>query len=114
MMTTSYSGVFNGVVPNANPGFISPMKEKLFAPREDDADVLPTALLAQRASVAFSALRQSLGPTVGISEIRSITNIKTVKKQYTQVGYDAMRFFASRVWTGTHQGGDFAKISSAY
>ena len=71
--------------------------------------------LCETATLAFSALSKSLGPTVGISEIQRKTNIKAAKKQCTQVGVDAMNFFASHAWTGTHQGRDFgAKIASVY
>ena len=103
------------VVPHAAPGFLSHMREKLLAPRVAEAAVLPADALEHHATLAYSALRDSLQPPVGISEKQRKANIKAAKRQCIGVGFEAMRFFASHAWTGTHECPNFgAKIASAY
>ena len=116
MLSAAYAGDPSVIAtPHHKPGFLSGDQEKLLAPRKGDAVVLSAAVLAQNATVAYSALNDALKPHPDISAADRSAGIKAAKKACAVVDLHAKRLFASYAWTGTHQCGDFgAKIASAY
>jgi len=116
MLSAAYAGDPSVITtPHHKPGFLSGDQEKLLAPRKGDAVVLSAAVLAQNATVAYSALNDALKPHPDISAADRSAGIKAAKKACAVVDLHAKRLFASHAWTGTHQCGDFgAKIASAY
>ena len=56
--------------------------------------VLTTPELTDRVRLVFAALKTSIAPGIGIKAIRRACSLVYV---------EAMHFFASQAWTGTHQ-----------
>ncbi len=93
---------------NGNPGSIPNGSEALFTP--PDAAVLTVEELTDKMRDSDAALDQALRTRRPSEAVISIT-----KSARTAAVVEALRFFASHAWTGTHPGQDFGrKIPSAY
>ena len=96
------------VYANGNPGSIPKGSEALFTPL--DAAVLTVEELTVKMRDSDAALNQELRTPHPSEAV-----ILCTKSVHTTAVVEALRFFASHAWTGTHPGQDFGrKMPSAY